>query len=551
MLPSFKHFLFQIGVINISDFELLSNENSDASDLIKHNILTEKDFSFLKSQWLDISSVNLDEINIARDQLPKSIATEYKAVILETDSTDQLQIALANPVDFSAQQKIQQSLNKFDIQFHMACFGDLAACIESYAYENDNLNYLGELVRYESQVGKNINQFEGSHFTSSISEIFNSIVNDAVNRRATDIHIQYNNQVLEVLLRIVNKLNHYSQLAIDLSDSLRQHIFLIGRADIAKLNLPQDFQFENVIDDKQYGYRCSYLPTRSGYSIVIRIQHADVVQYSLDDILVDNTVNHFVKKQLNTQQGLFLVTGPTGSGKTTLLYAMLRYLAEQYHLKILTMEDPVETTLPFANQVQIEPEKGLDFQDVIRVSLRQNPDVLLIGEIRDPITAKMAVRAAMTGIMVFASLHTSEPKHSLARLINLGVEPIDLSTGIRMAIGSKIIPKLCQRCKQVYEPNDDEMKKIKHYFSYCASFWVAKGCIYCGWKGVKGYINFSDMIFFNKEVKQAISLQSISEVYQKIEESREIDSLLSNLYKAAQEGKVSFSEFYNQLIVEE
>jgi len=139
------------------------------------------------------------------------------------------------------------------------------------------------------------------------------------------------------------------------------------------------------------------------------------------------------------------VTGPTGSDKTTLLYVMLRYLAEECQQKIITLEDPIETPLDFESQVQIEADKGLDFQDVIRVSLRHNPDVLLIGEVRDEVTAQMAVRAAMTGIMVLASLHTTDPAYAVARLLNFNIEPIDLSTGIRMVIGARIVLKLCQK----------------------------------------------------------------------------------------------------------
>jgi len=549
MLPSFMDFLVQVGAVSNGDETNHPAMNEKA--LIENNLLSEKEVLFFKDQWAEINVIDLDLVNVCQRQLPKEIAQKYCALVFESVETEQLQVALSNPIDINAQQDIQQVLDNFDTKFYMASQFDLNACIQNYAFENDNLSFLGELVRYESQADENRSRLGNTYFQSSIAEMFDSIVVDAVKRRATDIHIQYNGQLLEVLLRVVNKLNNYCQLAIHLSDALRQHIFLTGRADIAKLSLPQDFQFENVIEDAQYGYRCSYLPTRSGYSIVIRIQHADVVQYSLDDILQNTDINQLLKNQLDTQQGLFLVTGPTGSGKTTLLYSMLRYLAEHYQLKILTMEDPIETTLPFANQVQIEPEKGLDFQDVIRVSLRQNPDVLLIGEIRDPITAKMAVRAAMTGIMVLASLHTSEPKHSLARLINLGVEPIDLSTGIRMAIGSKIIPKLCQHCKQVHTPDAAQLEKVKAIFNKIDTFWSANGCVYCGWKGVKGFINFSDMVFFNKTIKQAIALDSITNVYQKIDESRLVDMPLFSLHKAAVNGLVSFSALYKQIIIEE
>jgi len=551
MQLTFVHFLLQSGIIDVSNESFEKESSFTEAYFLDKGLITQEDIVFFKEQWKNVDTIDISKMKICKQQLPESLAKKHLAVLFEHDDKS-LKVATSNPIDFNAIQAIEKELNQADTKFYMAWKLDLHSIVENHSYGNENLSYFSDLAYYESQSGTKISGKGYTYFHSSIAEIFDTIVIDAVEMRATDIHIHSNGKTLEVLFRALTKLDKYCELSNQLKDAFRQHIILKGRGDIAKLTLPQDFKFENTINDAVYGYRVSYLPTSSGYSIVIRVQHADVIKLSLDEIILDEMLIDLIKGQLKAQQGLFLVTGPTGSGKTTLLYSMLRYLAEYYQLKIITLEDPIETTLSFANQVQIDPERGLDFQDIIRVSLRQNPDVLLIGEIRDKITAQMAIRAAMTGIMVFASLHTSEPKFALARLLNFGVESIDLSTSIRMAIGSKIIPILCRHCREKYTPNKQEIDKITNIFKNAGNiFWKKTGCIHCKHNGFSGVVNLCEVIKFNKEIKKSLVLNKLMEAYREIDSSNEGWGSLNKLFKAAKQGDIAFDDLFKAVIMDE
>ena len=548
---SFPQFLTQIGLMsqeilskqiqpwpnspNPKDFDTLqAASNIPAQTLASHY-----------KQWQALPQIDVSQEAIEEKQLPKKLALQHHALILKSDTSNTHRIALSNPSNIDAIKAIKRQL-KGNIITYLANAQQLKQQLAQASLKDDTIGKYAKLTSIEllkhSQDQQAGHQQAPRSDQNIISQLLNHIFAQALELDATDIHIEHSGDKLEILYRVSTLLTDSEVLPAKISDALRQKFIMLGKGDIVLTQKTQDLGFRFKLPDQILDVRFSYLPTLMGYSIVMRLIKGAFHSRALSSILHDKTAYEQTLRLLQGRQGLFLVTGPTGSGKSTLLYAMLNHMIAQGAYKVITMEDPVEATLPGANQVAINAEVGMDFADVIRSALRQDPDILMIGEIRDPITARMACRAAMTGIMVMASLHTQNAIGTIGRLIDLDAPPFIIGTGIRSVVATRLAQTICPHCKIEYKPTESETAWLKRYHFPTTGYQHGQGCIECNSKGNKGMTSLYEMLVVKPEMKTHLYQRDINAFNDAASASLKDHTLADNAINMAQAGIISFKE---------
>lgn len=488
---------------------------------------------------IDVATAKLSET-----QLPKKIALQYKAIVLKTDDGQTEHVALVKPNNPQAIQVIKRHL-KDNVLFYAGDAQAIDQQLSKIALEDDSIQRFAKMTSIELLKDAQTSWTGAPSLSvdkNMINQLLNHLFARAVELDATDIHIELAGTELSILYRVAKVLNASETLPDKISDALRQKLIMLGHGDICLITQMQDLGFQFQLPKQTLDIRFSYLPTLTGYSIVMRIIKGAFRSRPLSDILHDATIYNKTQQLLQGRQGLFLITGPTGSGKSTLLYAMLNHMIAQGNYKVLTMEDPIEATLPGANQIAIKPEMGMDFSDVIRSALRQDPDILIIGEIRDPITAQMACRAAMTGIMVIASLHTQNSVNTIGRLVDLNAQPFIIGTGIRAVIATRLASKLCSHCKTDYSPNDGEKEWLKRYHYPTTGYQYSPGCAACRQQGHVGLMSIQEMLTVSNTMKQSLYERDVNKFNHLATQSLQGQTLVDHAMQLAQAGQISLSE---------
>ncbi|MCP4050209.1 MAG: type II/IV secretion system protein [bacterium] len=333
---------------------------------------------------------------------------------------------------------------------------------------------------------------------SSIINLVNLIVNQALLKRASDIHIVPIEEELLVRLRVDGEMTEMKRMPKNLLYPIISRIKVMGGMDIAETRLPQDGHIKTKVEGKVIELRVSSLPTISGENVVMRILKKGDILFGLEQLGFAGKSLKSFKEIISVPYGMILVTGPTGSGKTTTLYAALNELNQETS-NIITLEDPVEHELEMVRQVQVNPRAGLTFASGLRSILRQDPDIIMVGEIRDLETIELAIRSALTGHLVFSTLHTNDAPSSLIRMVDMGVEPFLVSSAVLCILAQRLVKKICQRCKKDYKPTEDEIRLLgldpdKEYFK-------GKGCKNCRQTGYSGRIGIFELFILDEDVK--------------------------------------------------
>jgi type IV pilus assembly protein PilB len=333
----------------------------------------------------------------------------------------------------------------------------------------------------------------------------NAIFSDAVRLGASDIHIEPTKNSIRVRIRVDGSMLDLKELPITLRESLIARTKVLAKLDSAERRIPQDGKLKAVFANRELDFRVNILPMIYGESMVLRIIKQDSMNLSFGNLGFSASQERIVRRGINAPYGMVLVTGPTGSGKTTTLYAALTELNDPA-MKLATVEDPVEYNLEGIVQTQINKETGLGFAEVLRALLRQDPDVILVGEIRDPETAAMAVQAGLTGHVVLSTLHTNDAASAVLRLTNMGIEPILVASAVNVVISQRLLRKLCERCRysSMITPTEigafgfsrDEYQNTPVYH--------AKGCTECNQTGYKGRVSVYEVLDLNDVLKEAV-----------------------------------------------
>ena len=341
-----------------------------------------------------------------------------------------------------------------------------------------------------------------------VVRLVNSIILQAVKSNASDIHIEPEEKDMRVRFRIDGELNEVMRSSNVAHPAIITRIKIIGKMDIAEKRVPQDGRVETVIDDRSIDMRLSILPTVYGEKVVIRILGGQSQALTRAQLGLSEANYTLFDNIIKSPNGIILVSGPTGSGKTTTLYTVLKEL-NRPEVNIITVEDPVEYKLEGINQVQVNTKAGLTFVSGLRSILRQDPDIIMIGEIRDAETAQIAIRASITGHLVLSTIHTNDSASSVARLVDMGIEPYLVSSSVVGVIAQRLVKKICPHCKVSYRPDHAEMMMLK--LKEPKMLYRGEGCNYCNNTGYKGRTAIHEIMVVNREIRELIDRRATTD----------------------------------------
>lgn len=480
----------------------------------------------LKASKFSLPYINLMGYNVASSTLtliPENVAEEY-GVVAFLKSGEDVGVALVNPEDTNLMQYIESILapNGFKPHFSVCSEGSIKYILKGYEHAgkvSENLN-LAISKEKSAEFAKEINTLEGLKTAISkvpTTKVFDIIVSGAMQNRASDIHIEATKDGLRLRYRIDGVLQDVSKLNQQAYKSIIGRIkYLAGmKLDIA--SKAQDGRFTITVGDVPVDLRVSTLPTVWGESVVLRILSHDYNFLNLKKLYFSDHIQKAVETAIKKPTGLILNTGPTGSGKTTTLYAILAELNKP-DIKIITLEDPVEYRIPGITQTQVDPDKGMDFANILKHTLRQDPDVILVGEIRDGETASTAIDAGLTGHLVLSTLHTNDASSAITRLLDMGVRPFLLPGVIRLVIAQRLVRKLCDSCRKEINPSPELVEEItkklqpfdqyKDKLSGNIKLYQPGTCQKCNGTGYNGRIPIAECIVPSKKVEDLIMKQS-------------------------------------------
>ncbi len=395
---------------------------------------------------------------------------------------------------------------------------------------------------------KSDNQNPDSHFydISDNSDFLEKLILEAKSLKSSDIHIESYASNKRIRLRIDGKLIQRHKLPDGKYASLINKIKIKSQLDIAEKRLPQDGRMSMKDDESQTDIRVSILPTLNGEKIVLRLLSNDSEQINLESIGFDDRQLKAFKNVLRKPHGIILISGPTGSGKTTTLYATLKVLNNEQN-NILTIEDPIEYTLNGVNQVQLKENIGLTFANALKTFLRQDPDIIMLGEIRDSETAKMAIRAALTGHLVLSTIHTNSAWGTISRLVDMGIPNYLLANTINLTVAQRLVRKLCNECKEIDDKVAIDVYSLLGMSQEDGAIYKAKGCNNCYYTGYMGRIAVFEIIPIDSELSTLIK-EHIQDISTQLKE-RKVSTLKESAIELVKTGMTSYEEIYPMLII--
>ena len=361
-----------------------------------------------------------------------------------------------------------------------------------------------EVVQDEQEDSEDLEQMAGQ---SPVIKFVNFVISNAVREGASDVHIEPKEKFMRTRYRIDGVLFETMQSPIKMHPAIVSRIKIMSNLDISERRLPQDGKIKVSIGGKAIDLRVSTLPTNYGEKVVIRVLDSGSILRGLEQLGMEHDVMESFRRQVELPHGILLVTGPTGSGKSTTLYSAMCQM-DGDKLNISTVEDPVEYELEFCNQVQANEKIGLDFGSALRSLLRQDPDVIMIGEIRDNETARIAVQAALTGHLVLSTLHTNDAASSITRLVNIGIDAYLIAASLNAALAQRLVRKICPKCKEVYEISEDIRKYIERAGVETGELYHGAGCDYCRGSGYSGRVGIYELLEIDDQFRDMINKDS-------------------------------------------
>ncbi len=459
--------------------------------LIDSGYLTEDQIAGALARQLNIPFIDLKRFNIKPElaaRLPETLARRFRALVLDEDAAG-YRIGFADPTDLFAYDEIARNLKK-DVQQAVVSESALLQTIDRIYRRTEEITGLAQELGAE--LGDTIIDLGGIGASpgaddAPVVKLLQSVFEDAVGVRASDIHIEPQEKLLQIRFRIDGVLHIQTQADSKIASALVLRLKLMSGLDISEKRLPQDGRFNVKVRNNQIDVRISTMPTQYGESVVMRLLNQSSGILKLDKIGMPVKLLTRLRKVMAHPSGMILVTGPTGSGKTTTLYSVLEELNTATR-KIITVEDPVEYRLPGINQVQVHEKIDLGFSRVLRTALRQDPDIILVGEMRDGITVETGLRAAMTGHMVLSTLHTNDSVSSPIRLLDMGAPSYMVAMSLQVVIAQRLLRIVCDGCSEPYSPTAQEHAWLQHYGKSVADgeFRKGTGCTRCNDTGYLG-----------------------------------------------------------------
>lgn len=522
--------------------EVIGDKRRLGEVMIDSNIITEEQMLSALSKRLDIKYVSISDAPVdlnAVAKIPKAVALKH-CLIAVGIKRSALRIYMNDPLNYYAIEDIKFITN-MQIEVRICRKAEIIRAISEYYAEIETqkaAHGANETAAAQSNALSYVDITNSADDTPVVT-LINSTLYKAHSAGASDIHFEPFEDKTQVRIRVDGQIVDYLTLSGSLHSSIVARIKILSELDIAEKRAPQDGHFRAKLQGVEINVRVSTLPTIYGEKVVLRFmsQRVDFDNPDTFGMEQDDYIN--MLRMLQVPHGLIYITGPTGSGKTTTLYMIMEFLAKRF-VNISTIEDPVERTISKINQTQINPLAGLTFDSGLRSILRQDPDIIMIGETRDSETASISVRAALTGHLVLSSLHTNDSISAIVRLLDMGVEDYLLANSLVGVVAQRLVKKICPFCKEEYVPSESELQTLRVSAKKLAR---GKGCHNCNNTGYKGRVAVHEILAVDTVIRNMIAKKSMTEdMYSYVKEKNKIKGLQASLIKLVLDGKTSFEE---------
>ena len=516
--------------------------------LIELGFISEKQMLSFLSQQLNLPLIDLNRANVDIDAvqlLPEVHARRLRALVIAQNG-DSLRIAMSDPADLFAQESLLNQLPQYSFDFVIAPEKQLVAGFERYYRRTKEIANFAEQLQAEHQTS---DAFDFSIDTANDSDevtvvkLINSLFEDAIQVGASDIHIEPDANLLRLRQRIDGVLHETLLNEVSIAPALVLRLKLMANLDISEKRLPQDGRFHINVKGQSVDIRMSTMPVQYGESVVMRLLNQSSGVRKLEESGIPEDLLVRLRRQLQRPHGMILVTGPTGSGKTTTLYGALTELNDAGK-KIITAEDPVEYRISRVNQVQVNSKINLSFATLLRTFLRQDPDIILIGEMRDQETVEIGLRAALTGHLVLSTLHTNDAVDSALRLIDMGAPGYLVASAVRAVVAQRLVRKVCPDCSEIIETDEAQKQWLQQRFPNQteATFHHGRGCQSCNLTGYRGRIGVFEMLELEQHMMDALRSNDAVAFAKTARQTEHYKPLLVSAMELALKGIVSLDE---------
>ncbi|MCH8119417.1 MAG: type II/IV secretion system protein [Planctomycetes bacterium] len=525
---------------------MVTEPDSEQTVLVKDSPRSDEDAARVLAQKHGVEFVTLSETKLSAQVvqiIPQWLVTRHNIIAVKFEE-DTLYVAMTNPVDLPTLDQINL-VTSFNVKPVVATERDIIQAIgQHYGAEQMTKQDLAD-VRVDTEpaldVDKEAEDLMVSDEASQVVRLVNSVIRNAIDSRASDIHFEPVGEEMVVRLRVDGILHDCLTVPAAVKKEVISRLKVLAQMDITEKRKAQDGNISLNYKGNNYDLRVSVLSTTSGEKTVLRVLDKNSMLIDLATLGVRAEERALIEGAISRPYGMVLVTGPTGSGKSTSLYAMLRSL-DAIEKNIITVENPVEYQLDRINQIQIDPVAGESFAGVLRSILRQDPDIIMVGEIRDLETAEIAVQAALTGHLVLSTLHTNDAPTAITRLRELGIPSFLISSCIIMAGAQRLVRKICTDCKEPYQPDEEILRLLEIDETPDGGFVHGKGCNYCYGTGFRGREGVFELLEINSDIQNAISSDKSALEIKKMAVDKGMKTLLDLAIIKVSEGKTTAEE---------
>jgi type IV pilus assembly protein PilB len=556
---AFVNLLIKSGVLSkdqaVDADNLARQQNTTlAAALIKLGYATEEEVMRALAKTHRLPYVDLDSLNIPEriiELMPESVARENAVLPLMVEDGS-LTVAMSNPADVDAMDKLRFILNR-DIRVALTSrskileyINKMYGQVEGESADSILQEFTDTAIDFTETESESTSTAETTDESSApIVRLVNLMITEAVQLRASDIHVEPFEDRVRIRYRIDGVLHERDTLPKRQQGAVISRIKILAKIDIAERRRAQDGRIKVTVGEKELDLRVSIIPTNHGQSSVMRLLDKDNIRVSVKQLGFSESTYRNFQQLIRRPNGIILVTGPTGSGKTTTLYAALNQM-NRPDRKIITAEDPVEYYLPGINQVEVRHNIGLDFARIIRSMLRQAPNIILVGEMRDAETVSMGIQASLTGHLVFSTLHTNDAPSAITRMVDMGVPSYLVASSVVAIVAQRLVRTICSKCKARYTPPESTIRElgITPEELAGANFMKGKGCNTCQKTGFKGRIGIYELLIINNKIREMIFKNQSSTEIRKYAIQNGMDTLFRDGIRKVLNGVTTFEEVY-------